>query len=59
MRYAWLPLFLNLVGLLLSVGGCILRLNHRISFGLAFALLTAGILAISQARRLKKRPAQR
>jgi hypothetical protein len=59
MRSAWLPLLLHIVGALLSVSGLILRLNHLISLCVAFAMLTAGVLAVGQARRLKRTPAPR
>jgi hypothetical protein len=59
MRSARLPLLLSIAGVLLSVSGGLLRLNHVISLGVAVAMLTAGLLAVGQARRLKKTPAQR
>ena len=54
MRSTRLPLLLNIVGVLLSVSGGILRINHSISLALFFAMVTLGMLAISQARRLQK-----
>jgi hypothetical protein len=59
MRSTRLPFLLNIVGVLLSVSGCILRVNHSISLGVAFAMLTLGMLAVGQARRLQKTPTQR
>lgn len=45
---------LYIVGALLSVGGFLLRVNHLISLGLCFAIITVGLLATGIARRRRK-----
>ncbi|MBF9238084.1 hypothetical protein I2I05_11825 [Hymenobacter sp. BT683] len=54
MHPARFSLLLNVAGALLAVAGATLRLNHLISFGLCFALMTAAMLATWGARRVRK-----
>jgi hypothetical protein len=46
--------WLYTLGVLLSVGGIALRINHLISLGICFALLTMGMLLVSKARKIRK-----
>lgn len=50
---------LYIIGTLLTVVSTILRVNHFISFGVCFALITVGLLVIGKARRIRRAAAPR